>query len=829
MKISVNWMQKYAKDVKILPKGGIDELVEKIGAQLGAVEGVWLSGAKYDGVVVAKVVSCEKHPNADKLSVCKIDDGGKTKDVKRDKDGLVQVVCGAPNARKGLTVAWIKPGGIVPSSYWSDQFVLESREIRGEISNGMLGSPAELAISDNHDGILEIDEPKARAGQLFKELYDLDDVTIEIENKMFTHRPDCFGMLGVAREIAGITHQQFSSPQKYLAPKPVKGSSSLKLTVKNKVPKLVPRFMTQMFENVTVEPSPIWMQTYLNRVGVRPINNIVDITNYFMLLTGQPMHAYDYDKLPVKSLETRLSKKGDKLKLLNGKELTLEDSATILITSGDKAVGVGGVMGGADTEVEASTKNIVLECANFDMYAIRRTAMQYGLFTDAVTRFNKGQSALQCTSVLAWAAEELVNGGATAGGILDEHGSLKVQSMVRVSAEFINQRLGLKLGADDMQMLLEHVEFKVERTDNKDELKITPPFWRTDIEIPEDIVEEVGRLYGYDHLPLDLPVRDLTPAGHDPLLSFKQRVREILAKAGANELLTYSFVHGNLLDKVGQDRKMAFELSNALSPDLQYYRLSLTPSLLDKVHGNIKAGYDEFALFELGKGHNKGQMEKDNKTLPAEFEMLALTFAGSDKKQSEFTGAPYFTARKYLDYLADELGVNLNYKPIEKAEDYQVSKPFDHKRSSSVWCGDTPLGMVGEYRASVVKALKLPHLAAGFEISVEQLMASAQGQQSYQSIPRFPKVQQDISLKVSADLPFVDLLSFVQQNLQAPDETQLNWTPIDIYQGADKKHKNITLRLTIASHEKTMTDTEVNSLLDAAAAKAKTKFGAERL
>lgn len=817
MKISLNWVKEYA-DVDL----SVDELVTKIGAQLGAVEEVIDLGKRYQGIVIAKVVSCEKHPNADKLHVCKIDDGGKTKNVERDKHGYVQVVCGAPNVREGLLVAWLPPKTTVPSSFDKDPFVLEARDLRGVVSNGMLASASELAISDDHGGILELDDGKA--GDDFAKVFGLDDHIIDVENKMFTHRPDCFGILGVAREIAGISGKKFASPKTYTSLKPT-GTVKLPLTVKNNAPDAVPRLMTQTFSNIAVKPSPIRLQAYLTRVGIRPINNIVDITNYFMMLTGQPMHAYDYDKLSG-SLETRMSKKGDKIKLLNGKEVTFDSNDTILITSKDIPIGIGGVMGGGDSEVDDNTKNIVLECASFDMFTIRRTSMKYGLFTDAVTRFNKGQSPWQCDHVLAWAAQELVKAGAVAEKAHDEKGDMKVAKPVRVSATFVNERLGLDLSADDMQTLLENVEFAVERSDNKGELKVSAPFWRTDIEISEDIVEEVGRLYGYDHLPLVLPTRSITPTNKDKMLTLKQNIRETLAKAGANEVVTYSFVHGNLLDKVGQERKFAYELSNALSPDLQYFRVSLTPSLLDKIHPNIKAGYDEFALFEINKTHIKGQNDPVETKLPEEFENLALVVAGSDKLKK--SGAPYFQARRYLDYLAASFGISIRYEPFAEPPTYPTAAPYDYKRSANIYAGEKLIGLVGELKDSVRRSLKLPAYSAGFEIEISPAIFKASSSK-YQPISKYPEVTQDVSLKVPVGLQFAEVLTFLQTNLAAPEHTQASWAPIDIYQGDDKKYKNITVRLTISSFEKTMTDTEVNKLLDDVSTKAHKKFGAERV
>jgi phenylalanyl-tRNA synthetase beta chain len=827
MKISLNWIKEFT-DVKL----GVDELVEKIGAQLGAVEEVVNLGERYKGIVVVKVITSEKHPNADKLHICKIDDTKVVKGVKRDENGLVQVVCGAPNVRAGMLAAWLPPGTTVPSSLGEAPFVLESRDIRGVKSNGMLASAHELAISDDHSGIVEIQPQDAKPGDDFAKTYKLDDYIIDIENKMFTHRPDCFGILGVAREVAGITHKAFQSPGWYKTPLKLNVEEpDLPLKIDNNLPKLVPRFTAVVVRTGHNGPSPLWLQTYLSRVGLRPINAVVDITNYFMYLTGQPLHVYDYDKLaalsngPV-SLETRLSKKGEKLKLLSGKEITFQDTTTILITSHDKAVGIGGVMGGAETEVDENTKKIVLECANFDMYTIRKTAMSLGLFTDAVTRFNKGQSSLQQDRVLIRAVAEVCKlaHGSVASEMIDKHVSPDYPKSIRVSAKFINDRLGEKLSPAKIASLLENVEFKVMKM-RAGNLAVTPPFWRTDIEIPEDVVEEVGRLYGYDHLSLELPKRNIKPAKRNDLLDIKSQIRSVLSEAGANEVLTYSFVHGNLLGKVDQDHDQAFRLSNALSPDLQYYRMSLLPSVLERIHPNVKAGYKEFVIFELNKAHNKLEADQHEK-VPKESNNLALVVATDSDNQN---GAAYYQARNYLDYLAKSLGVDLRYEPFTEPPDYPAGKPFDYKRAARVYLAksDKILGVVGEFKPEVKSGLKLPAYTAGFEIAIGSLRGTKIN--GYTKLSRYPSVQQDISLKVPTKTPYGEIYNLLLEQLEAIEDVKFAFEPLDIYQGEDKAHKNLTFRLTIASYEKTMTAPEVNKLLDYLAAKAHEKFGAERI
>ncbi len=848
MKVSLNTLkfinQQYGSAGDPAPEG-LEALLKVIGERLGAVEDVVPYGERFKEVLVVRVISCQDHPNAERLHICKIDDGGKVQDVERDEQGHVQIVCAAPNVRADMWATWLPPGSTVPVTIGTpDPFVLDARALRGVASNGMLASPRELTIGDSHDRILEIADTDGdiSVGMEFVDVQHLrDDVVIDMENKMFTHRPDGFSWLGIARELEGIQHRPYKSPSWYRMDPDVPGieAEELPLEVRNELPELAPRFTAITLRGVEVKVSPLWLQLDLARVGLRPINNIVDYANFFMLETGQPIHAYDYDKVKALCdaghavLGVRHPRPGEKLTLLNGKEITPRDEA-ILITTDKTVIGLAGVMGGGDTEVDEHTKNVIIESANFDMYSVRRTSMAHGVFTDAVTRFNKGQSPLQTKTALAKIVAEIRQyaGGKVASQLIDDNhvpddamqrGS--VHPPVTLTAELVNSRLGVQLPLDEMAQLLKNVEFDVQTT--PDALTVTAPFWRTDIELPEDVIEEIGRLYGYGQIPVQLPVRTITPAQRDSRLELKAKVRDVLADAGANELLTYSFVHGNLLDKVGQGREQAFELGNALSPDLQFYRMSLTPSLLERVHPNIKAGHDRFALFEINKAHGKTQLDDDG--LPAEFDSVAVVVAADDKAKP--AGAPFYWARTYLDQLAKGLGIGLRYEPLTEPPVHPAAQPYDYTRSARVYLGaqDIVLGLVGEFRSGVRRGLKLPTHAAGFELSLTPRLYGAGGQ-SYRQFSRYPSVQQDMSLRVPATVNFGQLYDFLQQNLEVPKHTTHRMTPLDIYQRPDDtEHKQYAFRLNIASFAKTMTDPEVNTILDRLAAKAGQAFGAERL
>jgi len=825
MKVSLNWIKQISE--VDLP---VDKLVEKIGTQLGAVEEVIDVGKKYQGLLIVKVIECEKHPNADKLSLCLGDDGGVNKQVERKDGGLIQIVCGAPNVTAGMLAVWIPPGATVPESYDKDPFVIEARPIRNKTSHGMLASAKELGIGADHSGIVQIDKD-AKPGDDFAELYRMNDYIIDIENKMFTHRPDLFGHIGVAREIAGIQGRKFVSPDWYRedASLPADGRKNvLKLSVKNEIPKLVTRFCAVAIKDVKVAPSPLWLRASLSRLGVNSLNNVVDITNFYMLLTAQPMHAYDYDKVKTGVLSSRLSKKGEKLRLLNGKELTLQDGSMV-ITDGHKPIGLAGVMGGSETEVDENTKNIIFECATFDMNATRRSSMAYGLFTDATTRFTKNQSPLQNRAVMVKAVQDTLKlaGGRVASPIVDNKNFKENNTPVKVSVPFINSRLGVKLSASEIKKLLENVEFKVSL--KGDDIEVTVPFWRTDIQIAEDIVEETGRLYGYDKLPRLLPDRTIEPSDKNGLMAFKDRVRDILAASGANEVLTYSFVHTDLLAKVNEDPAKAYKLSNASSPSIEYYRFNLIPSLLDKVHPNVKAGYDKFALFEIGKGHDKDH--KDNEGLPLEFELLSLVYTESGKART--AGAAFYKSKYFLDGLAEKLGVRLSYKLVEKFPQAPLAQAYQPGRTAMVATHDGKyLGIMGEFKESVRRQLKLSDQTAGFEIDISALFGASPAVKPYQPLSRFPETYQDLCLRTGADKDYESLTSFVSAQLDKSSKQSgygYRLEPLDIYRPEDQGYKQTTWHIHLWHPDRTLTTDETNRLMDSIADTAKKELNAERI
>lgn len=820
MIISLNWLKKFtAIDMSI------NDLATLIGARLVEIEEVIDLGAKYKDVVVAKVIDCKVLEGSDHLNVVRLDDNGKTPDVERDENSLIQVVCGAPNIREGLIVAWLPPNSTVPQTFGDNEpFVLSVRQLRGVTSNGMIASARELALYDEHEGILELDS-HLTPGDSFADAYELNDYLLDIENKSLTHRPDTFGIIGFAREVAAIQGKAFRTPdwlkEQSQAPKIADAPSAIAspvVTIDD--PELSDRYQAIVLTDVREgAKSPLYIQTYLARVGARPINAVVDVTNYLMMLTGQPLHAFDYDKFVAAgggktAVHVRAGRSEETLALLDGRTITVTPD-DIVIASGEKAVALAGAMGGAETEIDATTKNIILESATFNLYNLRATQMRHGIFSEAITRFTKGQPAELTAPVLAEAVR-LLGEHAGARAVTDVAESYPGKAgavQMSMSTDTINGVLGSKFAAADIIHILQNVEFGAE-TEGLEMIKIQPPYWRGDIHIPEDVIEEVGRLSGFDAIEPTLPARDFTAVRPSSFDTLRNRIRSILTQAGANEVLTYSFVHGDILTRAGQKLEDSYRITNSISPNLQYYRQTLTPSLLNAVHANSKQGYDTFALYELNKVHPKPHGLTDE-GVPREIDMLALTVASKAPQ----VGTPYYQAKKLLDYVGRSLGLDLHYAPLDTDPNYPVTASFEYRRSAMVTDRktDTFLGIVGEYKKSVVRGFKLPDYSAGFEVGTSALEEAVNKlPSSYAPISRYPSTERDICFQVGTEVLYQQIIETAEGALHGFDlETHIS--PVDIYQPENATTKNITIRLRLTSHEKTLTGSEVNHMIEAVA------------
>ena len=818
MIISVNWLKKFVPD---LPE--IDELSKLIGARLVEIENIENLNEKYKGVVIARVISAKKVEGSDHLNLCKIDDGGKRDGVERDENGFIQVVCGAPNVREGLFVAWLPPKAIVPETFGGENFQLSARKLMGNMSNGMIASLRELGLGDEHNGILEI-SPEAfenglQAGDSFAEKFELNDYLLEVENKSLTHRPDCFGIIGFAREVAGILGQKFVEPD-FIKQSDfgfaINNDKSIVIEVQDS--EICERYTAAIFDvsDILKNPNLTLEKTYLLRSGMRPIDTITDLVNELMLETGQPLHTFDFDKLAeinggenVK-MTVRKAFENEELELLDGRKIKMSQNDIVIATgeNGENAVALAGAMGGKSTEIDENTTRILVESATFNLYNLRNTQMRHGIFSEAITRFTKGVPEMMSRKVLdLFGMQLLALGGKSLSEIADSKGDFYYnKSEISVSKDKINQILGTNFSSEEIRKTLENVGI-LTKNDNSETFVV--PFWRNDLHIEEDLIEEVGRLNGYDNIKLQLPKRTFRAVKKAKIDLLQSEIREILVSSGANEILTYTFVHGDLLKKAGQDPKNAYKIVNSISPELQYYRQTLMPSLLSKVNQNIRAGFSEFAIFEMNKITEK-TLGLNEESVPFEQKKLAFIYT-KNKGENAF-----FEAKNYADFLFNKIGLKVEFIKFDLSKS-PLSTEFEPKRSALIKVpnseGEKILGVIGEFKKKIQKALKLPESTAGFELDLGILLENT-GKTSakIKDFSKFQSVERDISINVDESRQFAEIFDIFKDISSEFKGVEIETLPIDIFNNGDGT-KNISIRFKITPFEKTLNGDEIREIM----------------
>lgn len=780
MRISLNWLKKYVE----IPVSD-EELVRLVGARLVEVEGVIDETHKYDNIYIVRVESCEKIPETH-LTLCQINAGAPE---------LVQVVCGAPNVHEGMLAVWLAPGAVVPASVHEDApFVIGKRKMQGYESCGMLAGADELDFDDKHEKIVEIDPAMAKPGDLLADVFDLDDLVLEIENKSLTHRPDCFGIIGFAREVAGILGQKFEEPE-FLFHEEVfpegflketqSGIKSVnsKLSIKVADVAICPRYTAAVLKVIDAEAQAKYLsdrQILLAKSGTFTHSKIVDVTNYLMYLTGQPLHAFDYDKFVAvggkdkPEIVVRLAQNGEKLVLLDDTEVELNEN-DIVICSDEMPVALAGAMGGKNTAIDENTKSILLESASFSLYNLRKTQMAHGIFSEAITRFTKGVPAGGTFNVLAEAVKEM---NARPVDLEDYYPHPQSANVVKITIAEINALLGTSYGNNLIIKTLENVGFEI--GSESDNLVVVAPCWRTDIHIKEDIIEEVGRLLGYDNIVPTLPLHKT--AERNASFELKKQLRDLMAKFGANEVLTYSFVSERLLGKVGQDTKNSYKIVNSISPELQYVRQSIVPSLLEKAYVNEKLPVNKFAIYEINKIYRK-EWGMDAENVPVE--KTALGFVIAERKFNDKTA--FYQAKKYVAKIFEELNIAVEFIPVK--EKRAESCPFEPKRTAEILADGEYIGVVGEFKNSVRNEFKLAEYLASFEIDLDLTLAKMS-----------TKNKIDFARKEARDLTIITKATYGEtvakiQKVLTENDLTAKITPVSVYQADNTDEKHISVHL----------------------------------
>jgi phenylalanyl-tRNA synthetase beta chain len=766
--------------------------------------------------VVGKVVRSERHPDADRLSVCLVDTGSGEPS---------QIVCGAPNVAAGQTVAVARPGAVMP-----DGTRLKKAKLRGQESDGMILAEDEVAIGVDHDGIMVLDDG-LDAGTPLADVLPIATDVLELE--ITPNRPDCLAVYGVAREVHAATGAPLAPPPWSEDGHPA-GDSIPGFSVEVQAPDLCPRFTARLFEDVTIAPSPPWLKARLMAAGQRPINNVVDITNYAMLLTGQPMHAFDADLVAGGTLVVRRARAGETMTTLDDVERTLEPEVCV-IDDAEGPTSIAGVMGGARSEVHDGTTRVLMEAATWNGPNIQRTSTRLGLRTEASGRFEKQLQPEQGPEGQAVSTKLMIElcGARPVGGTIDVGGPGPEPVTLRLRDARTERLLGTAVPRADAARILQALGFGV--TEAGEWLDVTVPAWRRDDVTREaDVIEEVARLWGLDRLPATLPSRRGAVGRLAPEQRIRRRAEDALVGAGLSEAVGWSFTGRDVARRLGLADD-AVVLENPMSEDQSVMRTTLLGSLLDSLKRNRARGFEDVRLFEYGAvylpraGGDAGVPTGNpwypmpDPELPIERTHLAALMTGRVRPASwgdaEPPHADFFTAKAVLEALMRALRIAWRVEAT-------TGEPFLHpRRGAAVIAGDTRAGWLGELHPSVAAQWDLDGVA-GFELDFGALAAAAETVPRYEDLTSFPAIRQDLAVVVGDDMPAARVLDVIRG---AGGALLRDADVFDVYRGAQvgEGRASLAVRLEFRAADRTLTDEEVAERREKIVAALRDQVGGE--
>ncbi|MFC0522388.1 phenylalanine--tRNA ligase subunit beta [Pontibacillus salicampi] len=807
MFVSLNWLKQYVDLQGLSP----EELAEKITKTGIEVEGVEAFGSYIQQLVVGHVEECEQHPNADKLNVCQVNVG----------EEMLQIVCGAPNIAAGQKVAVAKPGAVLPGN-----FTIKKAKLRGVESNGMICSLQELGIDAKYvpkeyeDGIYVMPED-AETGADANALLNLDDVILELG--LTPNRSDALSMLGVAYEVAAILDQPLHLPEEEVPVVDRKAEDAIAVNVEN--PELNPYYGAFVIRNITVGPSPLWMKNRLISAGIRPINNVVDITNYVLMEYGQPLHAFDYDRFGSKEIVVRTAVNGETFRTLDDEERTLS-SDQLVITNGQQPVALAGVMGGADSEVQEDTSTILVEAAYFDAQTVRNTSKAHGLRSESSIRFEKGVDPDRVKRAGLRACQLLVQyaGGEVLEGIVDFDELSYEEEKVSFTTSRMNHVIGAEMTHEDIKEILRKLQF--EYSQDGETFEVHVPTRRQDITIFEDMVEEIARMYGYDNLPFTMPQGASNAGGLTNHQSLRRKVRTYLEGAGLSEAITYSLTtneRANLLvsPELATGNKRPVHLAMPMSEEHSHLRLSMLPELLASASYNVARKQQDVMFYEVGSVYVTE--EEVLTSQPIEQERLAGVLTGNwlaHAWQQEKKAVDFFVAKGILEGLFHFLDVTsaVRFKQTKLAG-------MHPGQTAEVILHDQTIGFVGQLHPSLQKQYDLKSTFV-YDIDLQAVIEAAEQEESYTPIPRHPSVSRDIALVVDEDVKAAELQRTIMETGQPLVQHALVF---DLYQGEHlpEGKKSLAFTLRYLNPERTLTDEEVEETHQAILEKVKESFNAE--
>ena len=780
MNVSTKWLKEYV-DFDLSPEALADRLL-MLGMEIESIKRL---GEGLDRVVVGRINTVDKHPQADKLVLCNVDVGSGTD---------AQIVCGAPNAREGLVAPVALVGAQLPNG-----LTIKRAKIRGEESQGMLCSQQELDIADEASGLMELPDD-TQIGAPIVEALGLDDVVLELE--ITPNRPDCLSMIGVAREISVTTGNLLRLPEVSVQQGTTAIHNLTSVTIEDS--DLCPRYAARVIRGVKIAPSPAWLQRRLEAIGVGTINNIVDITNYVLMEYGHPLHAFDYHRLTENRIVVRRAKPGEKLKTIDAEERELTPDM-LVIADAKNPVALAGVMGGFDSEITDQTVDVLLESAYFHPPSIRKTSKALGMHTEASHRFERGADPESVIPALNRAAQLIaeIAGGEICSGIVDAYPGKREAVNIKLRPERANFVLGTDIAPDDMRDLLTRLGFTV-----SDTFGVTVPTFRPDVSQEIDLVEEIARVYGFDNIPTTLPRGDLPIPQLDPKEDLRERVKTYLLQCGMMEAMNYAFYHPDVFDHIRLEStdplRQAVQIANPLTEDQSIMRTTLLPSLLANAQRNRNHQINDVQFFECSKVF----IPNGTGEYPNEPERVAGIIAGNlgaGVYGDPFRPADFFDIKGVVEGALDGCGVS----------DYTITHTdhptFHPGRRAEIRIEDKTLCVFGEVHPEVLENYDLPHKAYLFELDFERLVGTVEPMKQFEPIPIYPSVNRDLAIVLDADTPASRPTEIIKS---AGGELVSGLHLFDVYTGEQvpEGKKSLAFAIEYRSRTETLTDEIVDQV-----------------
>lgn len=779
MKVPMSWFNDYTDISGISPKEYNDALTMS-GSKVETIENM---GADIKNVVTGKIFEITEHPDSDHMVICKVSVG----------DEILQIVTGAPNVKVGQIVPVAKNDSYLPGNVH-----IKTGKLRGVESQGMLCSHEELGLLESdlswtpEYGILVLPED-TEIGIDIKDVFGLNEDVVEFE--ITSNRPDCFSVIGLARETAATFKKPFSVPKPKFSENSENIADTISVTVEN--PEKCLRYCARMVKNVKIAPSPAWLVHRLKASGIRSINNIVDITNYILLEYGQPMHAFDLRHLAGNKIVVRDAKDGEIIKTLDEQDRTL-DHNDLVIADGEKAVAIAGVMGGFNSEIEEDTTTVIFESATFDAVSVRLTAQKAGLRTESSARFEKGLDANNTVPAIERAAEliDLLGCGENVGGMIDVRGNVKPVNVIKFRPDKINAFLGINISAEEMVGYLKPLEIDV----NMDKMELTPPSFRPDLEAEADIAEEIARFYGYNNIPNTLISGESTKGFYSAKQIFRKNLANLLIAQGMNEIFTFTFTTPAIFDKLNlptdSPLRNALKLRNPLGEDTSIMRTTTVGTMLDILSHNYNHKNESAYLFEACKVF----IPKQAGELPDEPEKLSI---GMYKK-----GIDFFDIKGALESVFE--GLNINGVRYERLTDNPMFHPG---RAARLISGDTEIGVVGEIHPAVCENFEIGLPCYVAELDIEKMLSCVNDTVKYKALPKFPAAERDIAVLVDKATAVGELeATMVKASGSILESIKL----FDVYEGdrVPEGKKSVAFSLKFRAADRSLTSEEVNRVFN---------------